>query len=214
MTAYDRSTRRPPVGLLPLAATALLLAGCVPLDGPVPGATATDPAPAPGVAPATARLGGADCEEPVVTAGEASNGGWKIIAAMELDTTSGREKSTVFLDEPFGASLIWDGNGPGTDRFTEAIGEAIGYPTVEVIEGLDRITTMFTGLREPDRTLGYRAVEQVSVPITLVCGNQGARGTVNTWSNIETGLIDCSLPANEPPSMPSAMARERYCPEG
>jgi hypothetical protein len=200
--------------LLPLAATALLLAGCVPLDGPVPGATATDPAPDPSVAPASARLGGADCEEPVVTAGETSNGGWKIIAAMELDTTSGREKSTVFLDEPFGASLIWDGNGPGTDRFTEAIGQAIGHPTVEVIDGLDRIDAMLRSLQEPERTLAYRAVEQVSVPITLVCGSQGVRGTVNTWRNIETGLIDCSLPATESPGKPIAMARERYCPEG
>ena len=68
-------------------------------------------------------------------------------------------------------------------------------------------------IEEPSKTLGYRAVEQLSVPFTLVCGNQGSTGIAHTWNTTETGIIECSLATeDEQPRSAVALARKAYCP--
>ncbi|MDR7358499.1 hypothetical protein [Paeniglutamicibacter sulfureus] len=213
MKATGRSARRTSMAILPLAATMLLLAGCVPLDGPAPtpSASASPSAPA-------KRAGGdpnnwASCEYPVITSGPPREEDWRIIGAMELDTTSGGKKTTQYLSESYEATISWDGAGPSTGRFTEDIGDTIGYPTLGGIEGLDGVVELLESIEEPTKTLGYQAVRQVSVPITLECGNLSDQGRVNSWKDKERGVFDCSENEGEIVDSPIPMARDKYCPE-
>lgn len=212
MKATGRSNRSPSMAILPLVATALLLAGCVPLDGPEP----PPPVSASPSAPAPRAVGDpnnwASCEDPVITSGPPREEGWRIIGAMELDTTSGGRETTQYLSESHGATITWDGAGPSTGRFTEDIGDTIGYPTLGGIEGLDGVVELLESIEEPTKALGYQAVRQVSVPITLECGNLSDQGRVNSWTDKERGVLDCAESEGEIIDSPIPLALESYCP--
>ncbi len=63
-------------------------------------------------------------------------------------------------------------------------------------------------------TVTYRAVEEASLPFTLACENGEARGTLRTWTNTESGILDCTRAPEEPAGSPTALVREEYCLKG
>ena len=212
VTTTGRSTRRPSMVLLSLAAAMPLLAGCVPLDEPEPTPSASESRSAVATTAEGDPSSWASCEDPVITSGPPREVGWRIIGAMELDTISGGRNSTQYLSESYGATISWDGARPSTARFTKEIGDTIGYPTLGGIEGLDGVAELLESIEQPTKTLGYQAVRQVSVPITLACGDLYARGTVNSWKDKERGVFDCSENEGEIVDSPIPMARDKYCP--
>lgn len=191
--------------------TALLLAGCVPLDEPTPSPATSETASS--LTPAAEPTSWDDCGEPTISHAEPAEKGWRIIGAMELKIKGDSRSTTEYFTRSQAPSIVWEGSGQPADRFTEQIGEVIEYPTTGVIFGHEAVAGMFQGIKDPGTTLGYRAVEEISVPITLSCGDHVAFGTVNTWMNNETGIIDCSLPAEGDPELPSNVARKQWCPD-
>lgn len=191
--------------------TALLLAGCVPLDEPTPGPDTAETAAS--LTPTAEPTNWDDCGEPTISHAEPAEKGWRIIGAMELKIQDGSRSTTEYFTRSLAPSIVWEGSGQPSDRFTEQISEVIEYPTTRVIVGHESVADMFQGVKDPGTTLGYRAVEEISVPITLSCGDLVAFGTVNTWMNNETGIIDCSLPAEGEPELPSNMVRKQWCPD-
>ena len=214
-----KTWHRGALAVLPLAATTPLLAGCVPLDTPAPTSAAasahsSDEAHAISPSDPTPDADGWEhCIGPVVESRTPTNEGWIITTAVEMDTTSGSEVHRVLLDEHFGTSLTYDSAVPEAARFTVQIGQTMGYPVRDVGGGLAEVLNMQRSIKEPSKTLGYRAVEKLSIPFTLVCGNQGAAGIAHSWNTTETGVIDCTLAPAEPAGSPAALAREDYCPK-
>lgn len=200
--------RKDPTGRLCLGlglmVLSLPLVGCVPLDDAGSGQDQNSGANA-----------AQDCGDQVATAGKPRTEGWQMITAMELDTTSGGSRTTVFLDTGFGPALFGDEDSPA-DRvpLLRLIGQETGYDTIGTASGFEAVSRHLSGVPEPGKTLGYKALEILSVPITLVCGTQRTHLTLRTSNQSETGLIDCSLPWSEAQNSASAMARTQYCPRG
>ncbi|MDO5744208.1 MAG: hypothetical protein Q4P23_07045 [Micrococcaceae bacterium] len=180
----------------------LPLVGCVPLDGAGPGQDQDQGTHAP-----------QDCGDSVATAGKPRPEGWQMITAMELDTTSGGSRTTVFLDSGFGPALFGDEDSPANlVPLLPSIGADTGYDITGTASGFEAVSRHLSGIPGPGKTLGYKAMEILSVPITLVCGTQRTNLTLRTSNQSETGLIDCSLPWNDVQGSASAMARTQYCP--
>lgn len=189
---------------LRLAVLPLLLVGCVPLDGGGSGQDRHAATKAP-----------QDCGASVATAGKPRSEGWQMITAMELETTSGGSRTTVFLDSGFGPSLFGgEGNPADLVPLLPSIGKDTGYDTTGTASGFESVSRHLSGIPGPGKTLGYKAMEVLSVPITLKCGTQRTNLTLRTSNQSETGLIDCSLPWNEVQGSAGAMARTQYCPRG
>lgn len=189
---------------LGLTVLVLPLIGCVPLDEAGSGAdqdTDTDAS--------------ADCGDPVATAGRPRAEGWQMITALELDTTSGASTTTVFLDTGFSPSLFGDEDSP-TDLapLLRLVRQDTGYDTTGTASGIEAVSRHLSGVQEPGKTLGYKAMEVLSVPIMLECGTERTNLTLRTSNQSETGLIDCSLPWNEVQGSAGAMASTQYCPRG
>lgn len=195
-----------------LAVAVLLLAGCVPLDDPGP--SQNPPVSAP-VQSALANPGAWEhCQDPVATAGEARIGGWKVFAAMEVESDANGQSGHLLLDSDYFPVITFDGDGPpDLSRFTQKISEDTGFPADGFLEGVDTVETAFEQATKNGRVVSYSAVEEAILPFTLACGTTEARGTLRTWNNNESGILDCTLAPEEPAGSPAALARETYCPK-
>ncbi|GAA1882290.1 hypothetical protein GCM10009715_30860 [Paeniglutamicibacter psychrophenolicus] len=212
MKATVRGAARRALVVPSLAAAVLLLAGCVPLDDPGP---LQDPPVAAPAQSASAIPGAWEyCQDPVATAGELLIGGWKVFAAMEVVTDANGHSGHLVLDGDYLPVITFDGDGPpDLTRFTQKISEDTGFPADGFLEGVDRVEMAVEEAPENGRIVSFSAVEEASLPFTLSCGNNEARGTLRTWNNTEFGIIDCTLAPEEPDGSPAALAREEFCPK-
>lgn len=215
MKATDRGAARRALVVPWLGATALLLAGCVPLDAPEPVPIPSHSVPAPIQSASAIPTGWEDCQDPVATAGEALVEGWKVFAVMAVDTGPGGISGTTLLDGAYSPLITFEDEGPqDMARFTGTISEDIGFPVDGLLSGVESLETTFQDVEGEGRIVTYRAVEEASLPFTLACGNEEARGTLHTWNNAESGILDCTLAPEEPAGSPAALAREEYCLKG
>ena len=210
MKATVHGAARRALVVAPLAAAALLLAGCVPLDGPGP--SQNPPVPAPSQSASAIPGGWEDCQDPVVTTGVALVEGWKVFAVMAVDTGPGGISGTTLLDGAYSPLIFFNDEGSqDLARFTGTISEHTDFPVDGVLSGVESLETTFQDVEGKGRIVTYRAVEEASLPFTLACGNEEARGTLHTWNNTEFGILDCALAPEEPVGSPAALTRKEYC---
>ncbi len=189
---------------LGLVVFVLPLVGCVPLDGDRSGQDQD-----------TGTNASQDCGDPVATAGKPRAEGWQMITAMELDTTADGSTTKVFLDTGF-VPALFGGKDTPTDLapLLQLVNQDTGYDTTGTASEIEAVSRHLSGVQAPGKSLGYKAMEVLSVPITLKCGTQRTNLTLRTSNQSETGLIDCSLPWNAVQGSAGAMARTQYCPRG
>ena len=133
---------------------------------------------------------------------------------MEVETDATGQSGHLVLDGDYLPVITFDGDGPpDLTRFTSTIGEDTGFPADGFLEGVDRLEMTLEEAPENGRIVSFSAVEEASLPFTLACGDQEARGTLRTRNNTETGVLDCTLAPEEPAGSPTALAREEFCPQ-
>lgn len=127
------------------------------------------------------------------------------------------------VDETFTPSLHWATSpAPDDAQVWAAIGEERDspedLPSASPQDNKDAVVTMVSSIdSDPGEVIvGYSSVEVAEHPVTVTCGEGGtARGTLTTWSHLESGVVSCAeKPKGAASTTPARKAWEEHCPTG
>ncbi|MFC5675199.1 hypothetical protein [Streptomyces incanus] len=114
-------------------------------------------------------------------------------AIRKVDPPWGDEKSVVLVDKPFTAKLEWESDRVDETATLAAIEDELEIITSGTSDALPELDRFLSGVKEKKTYVGYAAMEEVTVPLSLKClDGTRIQGKLFTWVDAEIGVVVCA----------------------